>query len=231
MQIVNLAEIEQAVKARLSDRRFAHSLGVANSASQMAAVYGANQTDAQLAGVLHDWDRDLSAQQLIDKAAKYQASLPEQLGVINAQFSYDPIVLHAHTAARSLAEEYPGIGHEVIQAIDRHTSAAANMTDLDMIIYVADLIEPTRNYGQVELTSMQEKLRAMVGSEKLEILFIMHLQMTLSHLLESKTKIVPLSLEAMDDMLMRVNDPKHPVWQLAKQTRDACIQASNMEDQ
>jgi HD superfamily phosphohydrolase YqeK len=152
------------------------------------------------------------------------------LGEINTQFEYDPVVLHAHTAAISIAELYPGIKQECIQAIDRHTSAAANMSDLDMIVYVADLIEPTRNFEKPELTRMQNQLREMVGNERLEILFMLHLQMTLAYLQERKAKIVPLSIEAMDDMLMRINEPKHPVWQLARQTFDSIVEASNMED-
>ena len=76
-----------------------------------------------------------------------------------------PRVLHASTAARALARDFPQIPADVIQAIDRHTTAAEDMSPLDMLLYIADAIEPSRQFGRID------ELRSAVGTISLEELF------------------------------------------------------------
>ena len=117
--------------------RYAHSLSVARTAEQMALAYDVDPFCALAAGVLHDWDKVLSREQQIEKAKEYRIDL----GV-----SYDLVqpLLHGMTAAASLREVYPKLPTEVWQAIARHTLGAADMTPLDMVVFVADGIEPRR---------------------------------------------------------------------------------------
>ena len=56
-----------------------------------------------------------------------------------------PRLLHGPTAAAELVRAYPDLSADVVQAIARHTAAAVGMSDLDMIIYIADAIEPSRD--------------------------------------------------------------------------------------
>ena len=76
-----------------------------------------------------------------------------------------PNVLHGETAARALARDFPEIPGDVLQAIDRHTTAAEDMTPLDMALYIADAIEPGRQFGRID------ELRAAVGTGTLEELY------------------------------------------------------------
>ncbi|MBQ3302088.1 MAG: HDIG domain-containing protein, partial [Eggerthellaceae bacterium] len=50
---------EQAIRERLKGGRLAHSFSVAETAVSLASIYGEDQDDARLAGLLHDWDKQL----------------------------------------------------------------------------------------------------------------------------------------------------------------------------
>ena len=76
-----------------------------------------------------------------------------------------PRVLHGYTAARALARDFPEVPDDILQAIDRHTTAAEDMSPLDMVLYIADAIEPGRTYGRID------ELRASVGEVSLEELY------------------------------------------------------------
>ncbi len=127
----------QAHMERQKPQRYRHSLSVARTAEQMALAYGVDPLDARLAGILHDWDKVLSPDE--------QIALARRLGVdLGVEPQLVQPLLHGLTAARHLPARYPELGAPVWQAIERHTVGHADMTDLDMVIFVADGIEPGR---------------------------------------------------------------------------------------
>ena len=132
--------LEADLRAHMEEakpKRFAHSLSVARTAEQMALAYGVDPFEARAAGILHDWDKVLSA----DGQIAHARELGISLGVDDALVQ--PL-LHGITAARSLPARYPELPASVWQAIERHTIGAADMTPLDMVVFVADGIEPIR---------------------------------------------------------------------------------------
>ncbi len=152
------AELEQ----RVSKKRFAHSLGVAETAEALAGLYGVDVRKAHLAGLVHDWDKgfdDDGIRQRVHELGLDERIAPEVVEKM-------PQVLHAHTAAAALAREFPSMPADVLQAIDRHTTAAVDMTPLDMVLYIADCLEPHRRFGEVD------QLRQLVGKVSLEELFL-----------------------------------------------------------
>ena len=174
-------EMRQRLQARVKPSRYAHSMGVSQAAEQLARIYGVNENDAAVAGLLHDWDKALSFKEL-RKLAKKHTKVPK------AVRKNIPGVLHAYTAPYSLKREFPELTGEVLQAIERHTCAAPEMTDLDMIIFTADIIEPGRTFGDVA------PLREAVGKVSLEELFYMTYKATMIYLLEDDKAIHPDSL-------------------------------------
>lgn len=135
-----LEGIERDLSKRMESvkpSRYAHSLSVARTAEQMALAYGEDPYLALVAGVLHDWDKVLSRNEQIEKAKECGIDL----GV-----PYDLVfpLLHGMTATRTLPELYPKFPMAVWQAVSRHTLGAVDMTPLDMIVFVADGIEPRR---------------------------------------------------------------------------------------
>lgn len=154
----------------MNEYRLLHSLSVAEMASTMARKYGIDEEKARIAGLLHDWDKNLTDQQLFARAKEFGIQTHENFEDLGA-------TLHALTGAVAVKRAFPQLEDDIIQAIARHTSAAPDMSDLDMIIYVADMIEPLRSQGNLT------PLRVIVGKVPLEALFLKSYEMSMEHLL------------------------------------------------
>ena len=140
----------QDLKARLKRSRYEHTLGVADTAVRLARLYGVDERKARLAGLLHDWDKSFDDEGILRRA--------EELGldVDSSAIGDLPALLHGPTAALALSRAYPCIPCDIVRAIELHTTGAIGMSDLDMVVYVADAVEPGRKYDGLE------KLRALV---------------------------------------------------------------------
>ena len=158
---------ERDLKKRLKPKRFEHARGVSKTAASLAETYGVDVRKARLAGLLHDWDKEYGDDEIRERA--------RALGVDVDPYVLDtmPRLLHGPTAAAELVRAYPDLSADVVQAIARHTAAAVGMSDLDMIIYIADAIEPSRDFDGLD------ELRAAIGAVPLEELFMM----TFNHIL------------------------------------------------
>lgn len=152
-------ERREELAGRVGPRRFAHSLGVAETARELARVYGTDETAARVAGLLHDWDKGYDDPGILARA--------DELGMeLDAELAAMPRVLHGLTAAKALGREFPELPSEVLTAIERHTLGEVGMSDLDMIVYIADALEPGRK-GKVV-----QKLREKIGELELRELFL-----------------------------------------------------------
>lgn len=188
MAAVTYAVAFDAVHARLSASSAAHCVRVAATARELAVVYGADPDLAQLAGLLHDWDRDAPADSLVAAAAEAGiAATPADEAV--------PYLLHARTAAAALREALPGLPEPVLTAVARHTVGAVDMSGLDMVVYLADMIEPGRSYAGVE------ELRAAVGEVPLPELFALGYQQSLAHLVRSRLRIHPDTVDVWNALV------------------------------
>jgi predicted HD superfamily hydrolase involved in NAD metabolism len=174
----------------LTEYRLLHSIGVADTAASMAARYDIDVDRARIAGLLHDWDKNLTDEQLLERAREFGIEMVAHTEDMAA-------LLHAQTGAAAVRREFPDLDDEVIQAIARHTSAAPDMTDLDMIIYVADMIEPLRSQGNLT------PLRMIVGKVPLEVLFLKSFEMTMERLIRRHRFIHPASLEVWNACITR----------------------------
>lgn len=147
------------LEKRVGPRRFKHSLGVSETAEKLARVYGADETAARVAGLLHDWDKGYDDPGILARA--------DELGMeLDAELVAMPRVLHGLTAAVALGRAFPELSPEVLTAVERHTLGAVDMSDLDMIVYIADALEPGRK------GKMVQKLREKVGELELRDLFL-----------------------------------------------------------
>ncbi len=129
------------VREQLDQRyRFAHTLRVARTAERLAIVHGEDPARARMAGLLHDLARLYSADRLVSECRR--RGMP-----IDAFELAHPVVLHARLGAELAREEY-GIDDEaILSAIRTHTVAAATMSRLDAILYLADALEPGRDFA------------------------------------------------------------------------------------
>ncbi len=145
------------------DHRYAHTVRVARLSDRLAQRHGVDAKKARVAGLLHDLARLYSAERLIDECTARAMS-------IDAFERRNPIVLHARLGAE-LATELFGIeDEEILSAIRRHTVAAADMSPLDTIVYLADGLEPGRTYPEREgfealaFSDLNAAMGAVLGS-------------------------------------------------------------------
>jgi predicted HD superfamily hydrolase involved in NAD metabolism len=179
---VNLDEAAASVRERLGDDAAAHCLRVGESAAELARAYGLDVVAARIAGVLHDWDREQEADALLAAADEYGIE-------ISGADSAVPHLLHARTAKYHLKTAFPQLDAEVLDAVSRHTLGAVDMRPLDMVVYIADMIESSREYpGVVEL-------RAAVGRLTLAELFALCYRQSVTHLVHARKRIHPVTVD------------------------------------
>ena len=184
-----MEELEKVVVSLLKPNRVAHVLGCRDTAAELARVWGADETDAARAGLLHDITKALDG--------PLQLTLCSQYAIILDAFSQNnPKTLHALTGSL-VAERIFGENPAVVAAIASHTTGKANMNTLEKIIYIADYMEPNRDFPGVE------QLRRLAYTD-LDGALRMGLEMTLAMLKEQGREISPGSQEA----LAWLNNPK-----------------------
>lgn len=178
----NFHILETLLKQRVSEKRYIHSLGVATTAQHLAQIYGQDQVKARFAGILHDWDKGLSPDEIRKRAYALHVDVPEQ--VIEDM----PWLLHGPTAAKALSKALPQFDPAIFQAIRRHTSGASNMSPLDCIIYVSDIIEPNRTYGDMNGIA---QVRDEVGKVSLEKLYFLTFKYNFAFLVAAEKQLYP----------------------------------------
>jgi HD superfamily phosphohydrolase YqeK len=107
-----------------------------------------------------------------------------------------PYLLHARTGAAGIAEAFPGLAPEVTQAVSRHTVGARNMTALDEVVYLADMMEPSRDFPGVE------ELRAAAGTATLPELFALGYQLSVMHLVRRRRRIHPETVDVWNSLVV-----------------------------
>ena len=180
---LSLEDLEQCVCALLKPNRVAHVLGCRDTAVALARRWGADATDAARAGLLHDITKALSGD--------LQLTLCDAYGIILDTFSKEnPKTLHALTGSL-VAERIFGESQTVVNAIRHHTTGKADMSVLEKIIYVADYMEPNRDFPGVD------KLRQLAFTD-LDGALRLGLTMTLDMLRRQGSTISPASQKALN---------------------------------
>ncbi len=177
-----MEELERVVISLLNPNRVRHVLGCRNAAVELAKRWGADERDAARAGILHDITKAIDGPLQLTLCAAY--------GKILNDFSRKyPKTLHALTGSL-VAERIFGENTAVVQAIESHTTGKADMNLLETIIYVADYMEPNRDFPGVE------ELRRLAYTDITGALKL-GLEMTLEHLKRQGSEVSPGSREAL----------------------------------
>ena len=177
-----MEELESIVISLLNPNRVAHVLGCRDTAVELAKHWGADPVDAARAGILHDITKAIDG--------PLQLTLCDAYGKMLSDFSQRyPKTLHALTGSL-VAERIFGENKAVVSAIESHTTGKANMNLLEKIIYVADYMEPNRDFPGVE------KLRELAYTD-MDAALKLGLEMTLEHLNRQGNEVSPESREAL----------------------------------
>ena len=128
-----------------------------------------------------DWDKVLSDDELVARALHYG------IKVAGSPSAATPL-LHGPVAAYELPQLFPELSPAVFQAVDRHTVGACDMTPLDMVVFVADAIEPNRDGDYAHA------LRKMVGESTLDELFFSCFAQGLVYVIQSGRYLYPTAI-------------------------------------
>ncbi len=191
-QLASIEGYENAARVQLAPKpkRLAHSLSVGLTAERLAAIYGVEPYLARVAGILHDWEKVLPARESIARASGLGIELGVELALV------EPL-LHGMIAARELPERFPELPDDVWQAIDRHTLGNAHMSPLDMVVFVADGIEPLRKPADAI-----KRQRKLVGKASLSDLYWECFSDGVSYVIETRRYLYPGTLSIYNDIVL-----------------------------
>ena len=140
--MVEYEELYDYVKARLSEKRFKHTLGVVERAIEYAKIYNVNIEDAKKSAILHDCAKEIPKEEALKLLDSYGYKL-DDIEKINFN------LLHAKLGAE-IAEIEFGMSNDIANAIRYHTTGRENMSMLEKVIFLADATEKNREYKDNE---------------------------------------------------------------------------------
>lgn len=141
--MLSIEEMNLYLKSNLLEKRYMHTLGVADTAKRLAKLNGVSEKKAEIAGLAHDVAKNLS----IDKMRE----MMKENNIIISEIEEKNMNLWHSIVAPIEAKDKLGIDDdEILDAIRWHTTGKEDMSTLTKIIYIADMIEPGRNFDGVD---------------------------------------------------------------------------------
>ena len=136
-------QFTEIIRGRLTDKRFRHSLAVAEQAARLAPLYGADPQKARTAGILHDILKDEKPAALLQILRDFDIILD------NAE-RVSPNLWHAIAGAAFIERVLHVDDPEIVAAVRYHTTGRAGMSPLEKTLFVADFTSADRKYDDVE---------------------------------------------------------------------------------
>lgn len=172
---INLQAQQEKLKDMLSERRYLHSVAVMETAVLLAQRYRADVEKTALAALLHDCGRSIPLEDVVTSAIDFDIQ-PDEIE------RRHPILLHAKVGAVLAQTEFGVTDADVIHAIQRHTVGGENLTKIAKILYLADMIEPGRDFeGVASLRQLaaQHLDAALLAAYEKSISFVLNRRMLL----------------------------------------------------
>ncbi len=180
---LSISQLRPVALSYLKHKRIPHVLGTEQEAIRLAERYGADVEKARVAALLHDCTKKLDMESQLALCSHYGIELDE-LEQVSLK------LLHSKTGA-AVARDVFGVDEEIYNAIWWHTTGHAGMTLLEKVIYLADYIEPSRDFPGVD------KLRSVCYKDLNEGL-LLGLEMTIREMTDMGNPVHRATLEARD---------------------------------
>ncbi|MGO1059014.1 bis(5'-nucleosyl)-tetraphosphatase (symmetrical) YqeK [Planococcus sp. FY231025] len=174
----------QRVKKRLPEKRYIHVIGVMATATELARRFGVPEPKAQVAAILHD------VAKFADRDWMKSIIIKENMDPL--LLDYHAELWHAPVGAYVASYEFGVQDEDILNAIRYHTTGRAGMSDLEKIIYIADLVEPNRKFAGVdELRQLKE--------QGLDVMMEASIKHTIEFLVSKNQPVYPDSLKCLND--------------------------------
>lgn len=177
------------VEKQLTNRRYQHSLRVVKQALELSRQYSINEDKVKLAAILHDYAKDLPIGVL--KQTIMENDLPQEF----LQFHHE--LWHGPVGALLINRVFNITDIDILHAVRYHTTGRSGMSKLELVIYVADYIEPARSFPGVE--EVRE-----VAQVDLVYAAWLATRNTIEFLMHKRALIYPDTIEAYNDLTKRV---------------------------
>ena len=183
-----IEKIQEDVKQAMSEKRYLHSIGSMKKAEELAKIYGENEEEARLVGLVHDIAKEMPTEEILNYVKTNQIEVDEieskQLGLLHGKIAAD------------IAKRRYGFSNKMQKAIEYHTTGNANMDKLAKILFIADKCEETRNYEDVELVRK-------LSYQSLDDCLLYILNYTIKHNIEKEKLIHPDSIMTRNQLLLK----------------------------
>lgn len=198
--------LRERVRSSMSEFRFVHTAEVEKMAVRLAELYAPEKTDIlRVSALLHDITKEKKPNGHIEMLLNVGESVSEE-----DRASYK--TLHARTAVYGIMNDYPEFAvPEVLDAVRYHTTGRANMSICECIIFLADYIDESRKFDdcvylrkyfwEAEPQRMSEEARIVHLYKTLVLAF----ELTLKALIEEKSPISVLSIEARNSLILKLD--------------------------
>ncbi len=197
MKTADLAKFRKEMEKTLEPKRYEHTLSVAYTAANLAAVHGVDIEKALVAGMLHDCAKCLSYKKQMSLCAKNHIVLSE------TEAQEDSPLLHAKAGGALAKQEYGITDEDILNAIYYHTTGRPQMSPLEQVIYIADYIEPGRKRMKRTAAIEDQYMQNLAAARKLAYQDLNEalcriLQDTLTHLTQKGGEIDPMTRETYE---------------------------------
>ena len=181
---VSIEELLDWLKDNLTEKRYAHSIGAAECARNLAVMYGLDSEKAYIAGLLHDCAKCFPDEKLL-------SIIDENLDDVDEMEKSNKKTLHAPVSAYVAKHTFGVIDEEIISSIRWHTLGKLNMTDFEKIIFLADKIE-----DRTRENWYAQPIRAMLIEENgLDKAMLQCYKQTIKSLVDRDLIICPLTID------------------------------------
>ena len=133
--------ILEYIEKEFSEHIKKHTFGVCETAKSLANLYNADEEKAVTAALFHDLFKEITPFELQTYASRFN---------LEEKYKNNINLAHSKIAAEIMTHEYDISDIDIINAVKFHTTGRANMSLLEKILYIADVIEPGRSYPGVE---------------------------------------------------------------------------------
>jgi len=180
------------LKTMLTKERYMHSLGVADSSAKLADRYGYDAEKAYLAGLLHDCAKNIPKIQQLKICEDNHMPLDDIERITDG-------LIHAKTGVIIAKTQFGLTDAELLDAISFHATGRENMTLIEKIVYLADMIEPFRQFKNLD------DLRKEAFCD-LESALIMQMNITIGFTLNKNSILHPATILARNYLLIEKLD-------------------------
>lgn len=190
---ISIEEIQNWLKENLNEERYIHSLGVMESAVELAKMFGFDVEKARIGGLLHDAAKCYPNEKLLEIIHQHIPQV-EDCELVNYK------TLHAPVSAYLAKEKFGVVDNEILDAIRWHTLGRCGMSDFEKIIFLADKIEPrTRDaeFRNLCLSLLKE-------DKGLDKALFKCFEATIKSLVDRKLAICHITIDVYNELLASV---------------------------